>query len=72
MAEAEWEMLKKELRAEPPASLETLEPKEIQRLAEAVRAARKKQQADMATAMESALKHVPALLRGTVRKIFLS
>lgn len=42
-----------------------------QRLAEAVRDARQRQRAALLASAEQALQHVPALLRGVVRRVLL-
>jgi hypothetical protein len=64
---------KRELRAElgaaPPKGLDALTDEEIADLAGALRVARERQSAALAKAMEDALRHVPRLLRGPVRKM---
>ncbi|WP_216214688.1 hypothetical protein [Amycolatopsis aidingensis] len=51
-----------------PDGIATLPHEQRQELAEALRAARERQAAELATAAEESLKYVPALLRGAVRK----
>lgn len=49
--------------------LEKLSPGHHQQLLTALRNARKIQETEYTAALEKALKHVPSLLRGSVRKI---
>lgn len=60
-----------ELGGEVPPGFESLDEAALRRLAEAVRQARQQQKADIAAALAAALHHVPALLRGPLRKILL-
>jgi hypothetical protein len=52
-------------------SLEALDARELDTLTAAVREARRTQQRQLTQAMEAALGHLPALLRGPVRRILL-
>jgi predicted DNA-binding transcriptional regulator YafY len=51
----------------PP--LDVLTPAEIETLRLRIRTARQRQKQQLAGAFEAALNHIPALLRGPVRKI---
>ncbi|MDR3417375.1 MAG: hypothetical protein P4L83_14440 [Nevskia sp.] len=64
--------LVKELGAEPPRPIAALGAQELDRLTAALGEARRLQRQQIEQAMEGALHHVPALLRGAVRKIFYS
>ncbi len=52
-----------------PDDLAPLSSAERQSLLDLIRAARVTQEAEYRSAMDQALSHVPALLRGTIRKI---
>lgn len=52
-----------------PAGLAGLNPDDQQQLIDTLRRARVAQHADHAAAFEKALAHIPALLRGPVRRI---
>lgn len=58
-----------ELGAAPPESVGRLEPGQLQLLADALRGERESRAAGLGEAAEEALKLVPALARGPVRKI---
>lgn len=60
-----------ELGGEVPPGFDSLDEAALRRLADAVREARRLQKADIAAALAAALGHVPALLRGPLRKILL-
>jgi hypothetical protein len=64
-----WQALKQQLGDTPPGSVATLAPEQIQDLAEAVRAARRRQATELAAAGDQAFRHIPRLLRGPIRKI---
>jgi hypothetical protein len=51
-----------------PAGIEALQEHEKEDLADALREARRRQKTELAVAGEEALKFVPALLRGAIRK----
>ncbi|MGH8461550.1 MAG: hypothetical protein ACRESS_08100 [Stenotrophobium sp.] len=51
------------------AALETLNTAQLQALLQGFRTAQTRQRADMQKAIDGALKHIPALLRGTVLRI---
>ncbi|WP_030683700.1 hypothetical protein [Streptomyces sp. NRRL B-1347] len=63
------EQLKTELGAEPPESVGRLAPDHIERLATALRRERERRASGLNEAAEDALKLVPALARGPVRRI---
>mgnify|MGYP006145060247 CR=1 FL=1 len=71
MAQEPYKALLAELGGGPLPGAERLESAELQALTTALRAARKRQQALLAGALEGALAHIPLLLRGPVRKILL-
>ena len=64
--------LAKELGGKTPPPLDALSPAEIDALAELLRRARRNQQEQLSRAFEAALSHIPALLRGPIRKILSS
>ena len=51
------------------AALQALDTAQLQTLLQGFRTAQTRQRADMEQAIQNALKHIPALLRGTVLKI---
>lgn len=57
------------LGAEPPAGLTVLNDADQQALADKLAQAQTAQQAQLRSALEDALRHVPRLLRGTVRRV---
>ena len=63
--------LNRELRGEAPPEFSTLAEHDLLFLTECLRKARKRQQLQLLKAMESALGHMPLLLRGPVKKILL-
>ncbi|WP_028008772.1 hypothetical protein [Solimonas flava] len=63
------QIVTRELGAPAPDALAALDAASLQQLADALRDARRRQRAQMAAATDSALLHVPLLLRGAVRKI---
>ncbi len=73
MAQSAADSLRRELGRSaadlPP--LATLSPEHRQYLADLIRAAKKQQRAALADSTERALHHVPALLRGVVRRVLL-
>jgi hypothetical protein len=60
--------LEGELRATVPAGLRGLSDEQLADLADAVRAARRRQAEALDAAGEQALSHIPRLLRGPIRK----
>ncbi len=70
MSNAGWDALAAELRATPPRGMAQLSPPQLEHLAGAVADARRRQRAELATASEQALSHIPGLLRGPVRRVF--
>ena len=69
MTSSRLQPVTRELGAPAPEALTQLDDASLQHLGDALRNARKKQRAQMASATESALQHVPLLLRGAVKKI---
>ena len=63
------DILEDELGAPIPAGLEALSAAELQKLAELLRAAKKRQARALAEGVEDSLEFVPRLMRGPVRKI---
>ncbi|MEV2248984.1 hypothetical protein AB0I94_00260 [Streptomyces sp. NPDC050147] len=63
------ERLGKELRDEPPESFGQLAPEQLTLLTEALRRERARRASGLNEAAEEALKQVPALARGPVRRI---
>lgn len=63
--------LQRELGGVALPDLGPLSAAEQERLAGLIQAARRAQKAQLAQAMESALSHIPMLLRGAVRKILV-
>lgn len=62
-------MLENQLRARPPESLRELSHAQLRDLATAVSGARRRQAAELNAAGDKALRHIPRLLRGPVRKV---
>ena len=60
--------LRAALRADPPAGLAALDDEVLATLAAAIREAEEHQRSELVAAGDRALRHVPALLRGPVRK----
>ena len=60
-----------ELRAEPPAAIAALSAADQATLAEAIRAERKRQAAELEEAVEKGLAVLPRVLRAVVRKALL-
>jgi hypothetical protein len=58
-----------QIGSEPPAGLTRLSDEELNDLAPAIRAARRRLAAEIAAAAERALGYVPRLLRGPLRKV---
>lgn len=63
--------LNRELHGEAPDDFSALSQTEIQFLTDGLRTTCKRQQSQIQQAMESALGHIPLLLRGPVRKILI-
>lgn len=61
--------LRAQLGARPPASLGTLTDEQLRDLDDAIGAARRRQAKALAAAGDQALRHIPRLLRGPVRRI---
>lgn len=71
MSDAVRKILGPELRGAAPSGFDGLDETALRHLAASVRGARQAQKEDLAEALEAALRHLPALLRGPVRKILL-
>jgi hypothetical protein len=61
--------LDEQLGAPAPRTLAELTDAQIRDLADLVRAARHRQAAELAASGDQALRHIPKLLRGPVRKV---
>ena len=61
--------VKRELRADPPPAIASLEEADLARLTAALRAAREHQTAALVEATDNGLSFIPKLLRGTVKKV---
>jgi hypothetical protein len=68
MAMDPMEELAAELRARPPASLAQLDADQLHDLAQSVRAVRQRQAVQIEAAGNKALRHIPRVLRGPIRK----
>ncbi len=64
-----FKALAKELRATPPTGLRGLSSKQLSDLAGAVREARERQAQELASAGDQALRFIPRLLRGPVKRV---
>lgn len=62
--------LREQLGGVLPPSVEALDSPSRDRLAQVLKAAKQRQQAHIETSLQAALSHLPALLRGPVRKLF--
>ncbi|MEU5997980.1 hypothetical protein ABZ837_09145 [Streptomyces sp. NPDC047197] len=69
MSAEERERLSKELRDEPPKSFGQLAPEQLALLSDALKRERESRASGLNEAAEEALKLVPALARGPVRRI---
>lgn len=61
--------LEEQLRGGVPAGVKGLPAEQLHDLAEAVAQARRRQAAELNAAGEKALRHIPRLLRGPLRKV---
>jgi hypothetical protein len=68
-SDAAMRALRTELGGTGGEGLEALNPEELEALAQALRDTKRRQSAALRDASEGALNHVPALLRGPIRKI---
>ncbi|GAC1626036.1 MAG: hypothetical protein NVS9B10_13600 [Nevskia sp.] len=64
------EDLRRELGGRLPGGVEALADEQLAAFTESLRRAKRNQQQQIEAALEAALSHLPALLRGTVRKLF--
>jgi hypothetical protein len=62
-------LLDEQLGASAPRALAELTDAQVRDLADSVRTARHRQAAELAAAGEQALRHIPKLFRGPVRKV---
>jgi hypothetical protein len=65
----EFAALRARLDAEPPAALKALEGSELADLTDAITDARRRQREAFAAAGERALRFIPRLLRGPIRRV---
>lgn len=61
--------LRAQLGASLPASLSTLTDEQLRDLSDAIGAARRRQAQALAAAGDQALRHIPRLLRGPVKRV---
>ncbi len=61
--------LEAQLAGSVPPGVAQLDDRELRHLADSVRAARHRQAAELAAAGDQALRYIPRLLRGPIRKI---
>lgn len=71
MSEKQLAALSRELGGNAPSGLSALSAAEIDSITESLRRARRTQEEQLKRAFDSALGHIPLLLRGPVRKILL-
>ena len=64
------EGLEGQLGVKVPRGIAALDHDDREDLADAVRAARRRQSAELRRALDGALQYIPRLLRGPVRKVF--
>lgn len=64
------ESLGRELGGAAPVALAGLGAAEQERLAATLKAAKLRQQKHLGEAIDEALRHIPALLRGPIRRLF--
>ena len=69
MADDRLQQLNAELGARAPAGLATLSDEELAQLATCIRQAKREQREQIRRAFDSALSHVPFLLRGPLKKM---
>ncbi len=69
MSEDGLKALEAELRASAPEGLRGLRQADLRDLADAVAEARHRQAAELQAAGDQALRHIPRLLRGPIRKV---
>lgn len=67
--EEAFDALGKQLGGQPPAGLRQLDSQQLKDLTESIHAARRRQAQALQDAGDRALRHVPRLLRGPVRRI---
>jgi len=64
-----FDALREQLGTSPPASLRELDRQHLEDLTESIQAARSRQAEALQDAGDRALRHVPRLLRGPVRRV---
>lgn len=64
-----WDALARLLGADPPPALRALDEADLEALSQLLHESRTRQQRQLQRALEDALGYVPALARGTVRRI---
>lgn len=69
MPRADIEILARELGTDLPEAFDALSKSELAALTAAMRAARSRQKNQLDGALSKALEHVPALMRGPIRRI---
>jgi hypothetical protein len=69
MKSSRLQVVTRELGAPTPDAFAALSDAQLKNLADTLHAARKRQRAQMAAATDSAMQHIPLLLRGAVKKI---
>jgi len=69
VSEDGFDALRAQLGGSAPAGLKRLSPDDQHDLADAIHAARRRQAKALAEAGDRALKHIPRLLRGPVKRI---
>ena len=68
---ADLSELNRELHCSAPQDFSRLEEAEVQLLTDCLRSTKKRQHSQLRQSMEAALSHIPALLRGPVKRILL-
>ena len=69
MADTGLKALEAQLRGPAPQGLRQLSDEQLADLAQAIRDTRRRQAAELRTAREQSLSHIPKLLRGPVRRV---
>lgn len=69
MADTGFAALRRALDGHAPEGLKSLEPAHLEHLADAVHDSRRRSARALAEAGERALRHVPRLLRGPIRRL---
>ena len=69
MADTGFAALRRALNGSAPEGLKALDPHDLEHLAAAVQESRRRQNRALAQAGDRALRHVPRLLRGPIRRL---